>query len=748
MKLGVLLLCALFAAGFLLGVPSAAAQTPPLSYSIRTSGADLSNAQDGDPLRITISGLPANATANFSICPKNLRDGLITQRPDTATRTIVGVPDHSVASRVAAYCVFFNDELSGDSFKTPVTDRPRSAATGDIVLDTSVPRGSRAPGFITYDPEYTATAKTATLVWPANPDKHQYSFTCDEKNPCTMMVKISASGQTVYDDSISFAPSAPGLKVQGCAGVGAGTLSASMPERFGKTAVSWNQMLCGPSKTTQPANVVSETEDAGLASFDKGDSDIAITGAGGRLASQTVRKRQYVPVALNAVVVAAVGWSPTDRADNGSSLLSRLSRKLDFSWDDVANMLSKGGELPDATGRGGIFHGDSALVTRNPALAAISGPASPVQAPDAREGRTAAGDAGYYGVTGEAGKGTVPLRLSELLSTAARQSWVYGTTASFSDGGTMLGGKPVGTVTDLNDLNLGLGNVHNVDAKTGRVNVRKQVNEATLGVAGGCVNGCLNWVVTDLATATEYGWVPVALPGAGGGFVAPAEASLRAAAAHMTVGEDGSLQPGQGAADPAAYPLTFVESLAVPTNPLVDSNCVPQQAKQATLTTLVKAAINGGQGGLGKGMTQLTPELMAQAQDATGKIGTGTADAACQERKTANGPGAGSLGGTGGFAAGGGLPAPPALGPDVGGGAGGLERKAPTQASVGEAKNMAASMRIPLFPGAGALGVLFPLLALVILVGLPALTAYTAAGRPVPPALMGFLRRLDPRRKS
>jgi hypothetical protein len=41
-------------------------------------------------------------------------------------------------------------------------------------------------------------------------------------------------------------------------------------------------------------------------------------------------------------------------------------------------------------------------------------------------------------------------------------------------------------------------------------------------------------------------------------------------------------------------------------------------------------------------------------------------------------------------------------------------------------------VRIPSFPGAGALGVLIPLLALVILAALPSATAYATAGRPVP----------------
>jgi hypothetical protein len=455
-------------------------------------------------------------------------------------------------------------------------------------------------------------------------------------------------------------------------------------------------------------------------------------------------------------VIAAIGWSPTDRTDTGAALLSRLSTNLAFSWDDIANILSKGGEQAGSTGRGGIFQDNSPLVLRNPALAAISGTNGPVDAPDHREGYS---DPTFYGVTGEAGKSTIPLTLSNLLASTAANSWIYGVANSFEG----KGGKPVGAVTDLNDLNLGLRNVHNVEAKTGRLAVRKAVNYATVG-GGECPNGCLNWVVTDLASAAEYGWTPVAVPNGHGGFVAPTPQSLQAAAAHMKTAADGSLALGDTSGDPNAYPLTFVESLTTPVNPLIDQNCQPEKAKQDQLATFVKAAVNGGQSSMGPGMVPLTPELLSQAQDAATKVGTGTAPSACAEKAAAQNPGAAApttpLGTDPASGGGSGIPAPGLPGPMPLGSAAGTpagtptttpagaalpnDVKAPTTATVLDAKNVAQSIRIPV-TGARVLGALIPLLALVILVMLPSATAYLSAGRPVPPPLTRLLQRLSDR---
>jgi hypothetical protein len=766
-RIGLVLACGLLAVLGLLAVPPAQAQvtTPqPPPYTLRTTPADLSAVQDGDPLRITLSGLPSGATAKAYLCPAELRDALLKQ--------VSGqwVPNNDLTARVSAYCgTDFGDTLTGAKAGLPVItpSRPRSATTGEIVFDTPVPRGSSTPTYVGMDPDYTSFDPTPTRPWPNNPvtatdpatgvkiRTRQWSYLCDETHPCRVMLTVTAKnaeGKSVVwtDGSLpAFAPTAPDLTVKGCAGLGANTLNASMPQRAGRSAVAWNQVLCAPAKTEQPTNIVSENEDEALTSFDTGASDLALTGSGSALATQTVRTRQYVPVGINAMVLAAVGWSPSDKADNGKSLNSKLGDTLSVTLDELATMLTKGGQNPDGDGRGGVFKDGTPLVTRNPALAAVTGQTF-VLNPNARAGALDTAS-GFFGFTGEAGKGTVPLAMSTVLVKDAAGAWVFrklGDPAYYGD----LDGKSPGRITDLARLDPGGNRLNNVDAKVGQSAVRKVVDGATVGKDEAvCKNGCLNWVVTDLATARAYGWTPVALSDGKGGFVAPSEQSLQAAADSMTEGADGTLQPGTAA--PGTYPLTFVEYLAVPVNPLIDADCKPLKGKQDAVKTFTRMVQTRGQAALAPGLARLTPALAGAALDRTEQIGTGTPEKACQEKEGAKNPpppGTGTPGpATPVSNAGGDSSAGSNTGTTPVAVAAPAHDAVPTPQSVQAAKNVADVVRIPPFAGAGVLGALIPLLALVILAVLPSATALATAGRPAPPwltrfaeAVVGLLARL------
>ncbi|EOD66628.1 hypothetical protein, partial [Amycolatopsis vancoresmycina] len=728
--------------------PALAQEAPPAppAYTLKTVPADLSRVQDGDPLQVVVSGLPAGSVAVLKVCPTQLPDNLL--KPDFATGAVQWLPDHDFGSRVRGYCSEeFSDELTGQRSGAHNVTRVRSRTSGDVVFAVTVPRGQSKPGFVGFDPKYTNFDKSDNFPWADNPAvsadgqirTRSWSYSCDENNPCALTLEIvgaDAAGTPfdVFDTSRVFRPAAPGLAVKGCGGIGAETLNASMPERFGRTAVAWNQLLCGPTGGSQPATIVGEAEDAGLKAFDTGASDLAVTGSGSALASQTVRSREYVPVGLNAAVLAATGWSPTDADDNGSPLISQVTDGFSMTFDELALLLSHGGQNPDTTGRGGIFRDGSAFVARNPALGKVQ--ASPVPSeflnPVVRAG--ADPTALFWGLTGEAGKGTVPAAISGLLAKVAPSSW------KFQDREDIYGkeraGKSPGVVTELGALDPGEKSLHNVDAKVGQLAVRKAVDSVMTGTSSACFGGCLNWVVTDLATARAYGWRPVALPNASGTFVEPTEASLQAAAGSMKEGPDGTLQPGT-ATDPAAYPLTFAEYLAAPVNPLVDANCAPLKAKQDELATVLKMARHGGQGVLAPGLAPLTPALAGTADARTAKVGTGTAAESCKQRDEAKNPPPASVTGTGGTATPVSNPLPAgspaaATGP--------APAAAPTAASVLAAKNLADATAIPPFAGAGVLGALIPLLALLVLVTLPSLTAYVTAGRPVPPWLSRLAR--------
>ncbi|WP_410650963.1 hypothetical protein [Amycolatopsis sp. cmx-4-54] len=747
-QVGILLICGvLMVTG--VSVPAAQAQAPANPpYTLKTEPADLSAARNGDPVRITVSGLASGAQASLRVCPKTLPDNLI---------KVAGKPpwarDNSVSARVRAYCGELKDEFIANAAHMDSATGRRSSRTGDIVIDTQIPLGASTPKPIIWDPLYTTFNKNAegqadkppTVSWAENPDvvdpvtgaktRNKYSFRCDENNPCSVAVTITAKNAdgafvTWIDSSIAFTPTQQAIGVEGCKGAGQNTISASMPERLGRSAVAWNQALCAPTQAEQPANIVSETENAGLTAFDKGTSDLVITGSGNALATQTVRDRQYIPVGINAAVVAAVGWSPTDTDDNGSSLNAKFTGTLRFTHDEVANMVTKGGQQPDLDGRGGIFRNGTALVGRNPGLAAVTRE----NAANAASARAGAESLDFFGVTGESGPGTVPLALSKVLAGAAPSAWLFPKKGIEYFG--ELDGKSPGVISDLNALDPGARSLHNVDAKTGQLAVRKTVQNGVVGTGFVCTGGCMSWVVTDLATARAYGWAPVALPDGKGNFVAPTRESLQLAADSMQVGADGTVQPGTVTKD-GAYPLTFVEYLAAPVNPLIDATCKPMTEKQAQLKAVAELASGYGQSLLPPGMTPLSPGLAATVSARVAKIGTGTVQEACQEREEAkNPPPAGGNGAT--TAANSSLAGPtggtgsPAGTSATAAATGPAPAAAPTPESVLAAKNLAESIDIPKFPGAGVLGALIPLVALVILATLPSATAYLAAGRPVP----------------
>ncbi|MCR6487366.1 hypothetical protein M8542_31505 [Amycolatopsis sp. OK19-0408] len=725
--------------------PSAAQETQPPAYTLKTVPADLSRVQDGDPLQVVVSGLPAGSVAVLKVCPTQLPDNLL--KPDFSTGALQWVPDHDFGSRVRGYCAEeFSDELTGQRSGAHNVTRVRSRTSGDVVFDVSVPRGQSKPGFVGFDPKYTNFDKNANFPWADNPAvspdgtirTRSWSYSCDENTPCALTLEIvgaDAAGVPfdVFDTSRVFRPAAPGLAVRGCGGIGTQTLNASMPERFGRTAVAWNQLLCGPTGGEQPTTIVGETEDAGLKAFDTGGSDLVVTGSGGTLAPQAVRAREYVPVGLNAAVLAATGWSPTDADDNGSPLISQVTAPFSMTFDELARMLSQGGQNPDSAGRGGIFRDGSAFVTRNPALAKVeASPPSEFLNPVARAG--ADPTALFWGTTGEAGAGTVPAVLGGVLTKTAPAAWKF---PNLKDVYGAAAGQSPGVIKDLGALDPTEKSQHNVDAKVGQLAVRKAVDSVMTGTSAACFGGCLNWVVTDLATARAYGWQPVALPNANGKFVEPTEASLQAAAASMKEGADGTLQPGT-ATDPAAYPLTFAEYVAAPVNPLVDANCALLKPKQEQLATVLRMASHGGQGALAPGLAPLTPALAGEAESRAAKVGTGTAVGACEERAAANNPPAAASTGGGtvppaGSVGPAGSPAP-ATGP--------APAAVPTQASVLAAKNLADAVAIPPFSGAGVLGALIPLLALLVLATLPSMTAYATAGRPAPRWLTVLVGRL------
>ncbi|WP_246257927.1 hypothetical protein [Amycolatopsis anabasis] len=700
-RLPIVVWCALLATAGLLVVPPVAHAEDPKPV-ITTEPADLSRVQDGDQVRITVAGLPARATATAALCPDPMRDNL-------AIRT--------TTARFNAYCQPVSSESIPDLVANKVS-APRNANTQTIVLNYTVARGGIGNGLDIQ--EWDPVTKT---------DKpFHYTYRCDEQNPCALWLSFAAKfpgstkNTTWLDNSLKIAPRPANALPPGCADPNPNSsVNVAFPERWSKSNQRWTEILCAQTGSPPPPAALALREGDVVAGFDSGQREVAFTGVGSALSKDPTRERVHVPAALNAVVLAAVGRQQVGVQDGASAtpILGPITDVLKFDWPELAAILARRQENSSFNG---VMRDGTPLVARNPLLSGAL--------PQNR--LTALG--------GMIGPDSVPLLLSSQLTAKAAKEWV------FSEKPAVAGdkaGKPVGVLTDF--LELSPASSANLQpAASSKVTLRSAMRPLTEGV--GCSaeqSACVGFVVTDLATATEFGWQPVALPNSAGQLVAPTPAAVAAGAAHLAKAEDGTLRPGDTGADAGAYPLSFVEYATAPRNPLVGEGCVPLKEKQQSLRAYLSTLTGGGQQALGPGLVSLTPALLEQAKQAAAAVGTGTVADACAERAAAAGdPGAGT-GPTPGAGTG---TTAPATGNPAGhtsdNGAGTPETaKAPTAASVQEAKKLADATRIPPPLGGGVLGALIPLLALVVLVVLPSATAYLAAGRPVPPWLVRTLRR-------
>ncbi len=699
-RLLIVLGCALLATLAVTPV-AAAADPPPLPpYQITTQPADLSKVQDGDQVRVTIAGLPAGASATLSLCPDPLRDNLV-------SRTAI--------ARVNAYCLPVASETVA-GFDAGSVTKKRNSATGEIVLDYTVVRGATQVNTVS---EKAPGGATGTV-------DHDYSYRCDEANPCALWLLIGARippsrvNTVELNGSVKVAPLPSAGVPQGCADPDqAASFTASLPERLGKTSQRWNELLCAPTGGPTPAASVRLAEGEALAGFDGGQRDVAFTGSGTALSTDSTRKRVHVPAALNAAVVAVVGTRQVGTEDNvPNPIVGPIRDEVKFDWPEVAEIAAK--RFDNTTG--GVLRDGGPAVTRNQVLADMAA-------------LDRLSDLGAM-----MGRDTVPLLLSDALADRAPEQWKFSTAGA---SGGAKAGKPVGVLTDF--LDLSPGQIPNVTRPaTTKVGLRSAMKEWASGTAcGNAPKGlCAGYVLTDLATATEFGWTPIALPNSAGEFVSPTPQSLAAGAAHLAEAEDGTLRPGDTGADPGAYPLTFVEYAVAPENPLVDSECRALVDRQRTLAEFLGMLAGAGQDNLGPGLVKLTPQLAELAKQQAAKVGGGTMEGACAELPGA-GDGHGAAAGDNGPGTGSG-PGLPASGPGPANGPAGPAAdgaKVPTPATVQEAKKLADSVQLsPPFAG-GVLGALIPLLALAVLVMLPSATAYLAAGRPVPPRLLNTLRR-------
>lgn len=274
-----------------------------------------------------------------------------------------------------------------------------------------------------------------------------------------------------------------------------------------------------------------------------------------------------------------------------------------------------------------------------------------------------------------------------------------------------------------------------------RVSLGKALTEP--GVEGECLDarpkGCLNFVLTDAATAAALRLPVARIENAPGEFVAPTAQSMQAAAGGMKKRPDGDLVTDAAARNPGAYPLTFVEYAWAPAEAKVDGQCRPT-AKQKAVNDVLSYLVANGQNKLSGGLAPLPSGLRKTAGDALRKVGSkaprcpgGTPDG--------GGPGGG---GTADPAAGGGLTGDAAGTAGAAGAGAGAAGDHPTRpVTAGGRQNalrVANDTKIPLFAGMAALVLIIPLGALVLTNALTSGTAYGSSGRAWPPWLVRALK--------
>ncbi|RZS36965.1 hypothetical protein EV193_106200 [Herbihabitans rhizosphaerae] len=166
-----------------------------------------------------------------------------------------------------------------------------------------------------------------------------------------------------------------------------------------------------------------------------------------------------------------------------------------------------------------------------------------------------------------------------------------------------------------------------------------------------------------------------------------------------------------------------------------------------------------GQSAMGPGVVPLTAPLRDQAKRAADGVGTAALTGKCAP--IVPGAGGSGFGQAGGFGPGGeilpigaGLPGSGGLPPGaagVPGGPAGVPTKLPTPNDLKKVQQVAQNLDIPLFPGAAALWILLPLLALGLVSTMTSGSAYATSGSPMPVWLRraggfvaGLARRLRP----
>ena len=550
----------------------------------------------------------------------NLTDGTTVPVEVTSTNPTadpVGWVDIRVCRPGVAYTSYAVVETRGNCGFSPGSSAYRSP-TGSATQDfPGEPSGARS-----FPDDFIAGVGTA--------DYAGFSLTCDSTHPCDLVISVftsetQAQGTTAQDVQSFPMTFLPFGKVDGCTGTAPDAIQTVSSDRLTEAYTNWSKQSCIPGGPGGGKAITTDTfiDEGGpfgaVGSFANGNADLAYAAGGYGLpgfSASTGRPYVAVPVALNAVVVAASGGQQVaGYTPKGSPPVTTSApfSHLELTTAQAASLFG-GGHVSAAQ--------TQALDAENPELVA-GAQIVPYTPPG--------GAATFIYPQAIAGDNATTVFVSTYFTDEAAKSWNSGPNAA-------AGQKP--------DVRRGVipsfaqpGKGEPAFSSLGLYSHRTDLEKAALPYAG--LGPLPLWVLTDRATATELGFTVAALGPGPSSLVAPTKATMDAAIPHMQAEPDGTLQPDPrqaGAAAKGAYPLTFVEYVLAPTEPLVDAACHPRTASEQLLIKWLKFLTGAGQTNLAAGLESLTPALQKKAAASIRKVGQAALTGACGPKTTAPAP--------------------------------------------------------------------------------------------------------------
>jgi hypothetical protein len=549
--------------GWLLSPGRSGAQRPPADPPVALTLSESTNITDATVIQVTA-----------------------TTRSDVRLQTDYGQGNNPHMMRICRPGVTYATPADmSDQTNCPVVSVSSSSQASDALYP--LPNGTAARGAI--------TAGVGTAEWTrfVDGETRTFTLTCDPANPCLLVArfKVSVAGGPLIDVvSAVELHYGNGDPTTACGARDPDQVASGGPDRMRPL---WTQLTvaeCRAAQSGAPTSFIGVGEGEGLKAFAAGDADLAYTASGYRavagLDAAPERPAVYTPIALNAVVIAAIGGQVNATDPNWPLGLPQPYREqIRLTQAEAAALIAQGQAMLK-------FQNGDAIVNRNPQL----GPQLYFL-----------GSGKYTNPYMQAGADSGNYFASSFFAAQAPEAWV---TRPGPDGVP----RPVSAdfSTAQPDFTAALLGVTSRSLLAAGAHNDVQQNPADPGPG---------WALTDYATAVALGMTPVAIENGSGEFVAPTPETMAAALDGMIHEPDGRLTPDPNASAAGAYPLTTVEYAMAPAEQLVDDSCASRPHAQELLRTWLDYLTGPAQSSLPTGFVALPDSLREQAPAAIAKVG-------------------------------------------------------------------------------------------------------------------------------